>query len=496
MRHGESTNMLEAKKDQLPADSERGVLRKLRSALKDKMMLMAFTGFITLGGPIGESYADQLKIAKHDKGVPHFMLETGVTEKGLLSFEAKLNSEEPEFIEWLDKFETNFLANFTKYEESILALEEEEIERAKDLMVAGLELTQRKSEEDFTKEQKRVIEGILRFNNQVIHYLKEQPELLKQYHNFFRSNLYTILLSALALNDSPKTRAALINSNTAPGIYFSPHDIREFSGPVGWTIVQGFLTDNDYVPSGYDKDSNPVEHLEIGITPMAIVQLTELDNSTKIEIDQNYYLSSLIHEVLHAFFTAAKNKQTAYKNSSYLNSSINEGVVQNTALEIMEYLHRLNKDIKPAVGFFYDESVVITSILQAILKFGGKPESISTWHSFLSGDKEFIKDLRQALKELNLDDTIADDFMKLNHEYSFRIGGPTPQEQVLIKLLAKLRLGGVELSPDFIKNILTANRIYDCRGKNVGYMNEETSKWFKGMLQFEQEIGSTNKIEQ
>src|SRR3989344_4527861 len=301
MRNGESTNMLEAKKDQVPADSERGVLRKLRSALKDKMMLMAFTGFITLGGPIGESYADQLKIAKHDKGVPHFMLETGVTEKGLLSFEAKLNSEEPEFIEWLDKFETNFLANFTKYEESMLTLEEEEIKRARGLVMARLELEQRESGEAVTKEQEWGLEGlfqsILKFNDQVIHYLKEQPELLKQYHNFFRSNLHTILLSALALNDSPKTRAALINSNTAPGIYFSPHDIREFNGPVGWTIVQGFLTDNDYVPSGYDKDSNPVEHLEIGITPMAIVQLTELDRSTKIEIDQNYYLSSLIHEV-------------------------------------------------------------------------------------------------------------------------------------------------------------------------------------------------------
>ena len=74
MRNGESTNMLETKKDQLPADPERGVLRKLRSALKDRMMLMAFTGFITLGGPIGESYADQLKIAKHDKGVPHFVM--------------------------------------------------------------------------------------------------------------------------------------------------------------------------------------------------------------------------------------------------------------------------------------------------------------------------------------------------------------------------------------------------------------------------------------
>jgi len=243
-------------------------------------------------------------------------------------------------------------------------------------------------------------------------------------------------------------------------------------------ISPGSLTDGNYTSRNYQKNANDDENLEIRISPRAFAPL---DN----KVDKNHYLATLIHEILHAFSTAVKNKREAFENASYLRHSVAEGIVQNTTLEVMQYLHRSDEEIKPAIGFFYDDRVVTASILRAILRFGGKPETISAWHGFLFEDGQLLEDLRQALKNLNLDETIADDIAALNGDLKL-YPGPTPQEQLLVKLLAKLRLGGVNLSADFIKSILTANRIYgDYGSANIRDINVETSKWFQQMLELE-----------
>jgi len=413
-------------------------------------MAMALAGFITLGGPLEKSYADQIHVAKQEGTVPEFVLEAGITEQKLDAFEKKLKEEEPEFWGWFEYYEESVVKELDGYKNRVLSISSEQDTGAEQILMRETE----NSSMDETKKEgtRHKIEEYIDLDHKIVASLKNKPEALEEHIKFLQNNIRTIILGSLFLDDSREVRDNLARFNDPPKIFFMPHSAQELFG------VRG--SHHALYPDPANTEETNFKHY-ILMAPTAFMDMG-------LNINLNYHDSILIHELLHSLTISVSPE--SFSSGSEMLLTVGEGITQNKTLEIIQFLNQKNINLKPILGL-YDERVVYAAILRGIAKTYENGDLLSKWQSGLIDDEVFLDHFKKAAIDLNLS---GDSIVK-----NIRTLKKTETDLALVNLIERLQLDYVDLSPEFVNDILTQGRSIDDQAGTKGL-----SKNIKDMLEW------------
>jgi len=178
-------------------------------------------------------------------------------------------------------------------------------------------------------------------------------------------------------------------------------------------------------------------------------------------VDFNTYVNVFVHELIHALNSNSDNEKRL-SSASDLRSTLIEGITQNIAFEVIQYLGTSNDRLQPLVSSLgdYDIKLLVASIIESVLRATGS-DTLTKWHQVMKSDEDMLEDLSMALAKLNLDPSISSDIERLNHPETYRNSSKDPFEQILLSMINKFELKGVDLSAEFLKAIITKNRRLD-----------------------------------
>lgn len=457
-----------------PETIEKNRKKSFFSRVHQKFLAMTMAGFLTLGGGWEKSFADQLKIKTPEKKGDQieFVLEAGITDEKIEAFRSKLEKEEPAVLTWLNIYKK-------LYTEQLNAMENEILNGT----LGGEKDTDNESEmykatdEELLRPQDVVQE--VASDHEIVNILRKDPEKLKQYHQFITDNIDKIILSALMLQDSKDARKNLIQHTNAPVMNFKYHDTARLM----WDFAAYMEPLPSDVMDQYRKGEIKKSDLPIKNSP-AITMIPESFLGYSYNVSLKKYLESLIHESIHTIQFVSKPKDYKGKET-HITTTIREGLTQHITFEILQYLAPKDPElgIKPHVGFSqkYDRRLLITSIMDSIFKTAENKTLTEWYYSMRHENKEFIKEFKDSLNKLGLDVKIAEDFNKFSN-------GRITEMDFLAILLGRLQLQKIELSKEFLNDILKKNRGIDDEialdrvNKNIDYISEDAknrAKWIK-----------------
>jgi len=410
--------------------------KKFFSGLKSRFLAFATAGFLTLGGGWEKGFADQLKIKIPDKkGAPvEFVLETAITDEKLTNFKEKIIREEPEFARWIERYIESVKSQLDELTDEVLDYDLQsrtDLEKERNLR-SVLQEPEAEGHADYLIEK----------GHRTVISLKKKPEILKKHQEFLKSNLDTIAWGIVFMADSEDVRNNQIKFIFPPEINLSIHDLEteELSARV------------------LPERSSGIRVPQIDILP------STFEFNTNDEFNLNLYVNIIIHELIHAL-NIGSGKQWRTINTSSMHGKLKEGITQNIAFEVVQYLGTKHENIKPIVsvlGRGYDIRLILAAILESIFRsrqYGG--DTLAKWHTgIINNDDYMLNRLSDALRVLNLDSSIVQDINGINN-YDPREGESWAFRRILIDILAKLRLGNVNLSPEFLKAIIANNRRLD-----------------------------------
>ena len=381
--------------------------------IKSKLMTLAMAGLVTLGSG-SKAAADQIHFEKKSGSIAEITIEPAITAEKLHDLEVHLQNEEPEFWQWLMKYETDLKQQLDLACEQLLSIDQNqdlEMEgKLKSKTLSNLEL-----------------EGIFKDDHRVINYFKANPGVLESYQQILKDNLREILLGVILLDQSQAVRKNLVSFGQAPRIVIEPHNRKELSG------ARAFVT------------ANPVE---IHTTPRIF-----LDKNKHVEY--HGYINTIIHELTHALHGGDGGYVDSKQSSLYF--VLIEGATQNITYEIIQYLQTRVSGLNNALGsHIYDERILAAAVIDALSKSYGTQDALARWSADLIGDSQLAEELRSAAEHLGLDRGIADDVGGFSSN-----GEPRDMDQGLrlsVKILVRLQNSGLTLPANFIESILTKDR--------------------------------------
>ncbi|MEK7138861.1 MAG: hypothetical protein AAB799_01640 [Patescibacteria group bacterium] len=430
----------------LQPDTIESKREKLTRNLRNKFMAMAMAGFVTLGGALEKSYADQIKIKNREGGKLEFLLEAGMTDAKLASFRAKVEREEPKFKSWIEKCMANVRSEIDRFTNDILNF------KIGDNMDLFLETEINLFSNSFLGEFDLDAESVIEKDHRLILYFQKNPQVLKDTQQFIKLNLEKILWGIVFLDDSRASRDQLVVNVMPPKINFVVHDNNELARlhATARPVTADIFVEKAGTQAS--ASSPPFWRTEIDIYSTSFLDFRSGDTSKIL------YFNVLVHELVHAFHHGGP--KSLNEVGSNLRQNLKEGIAQNIAFEIIQYLGSPKKEeIRPAISYInYDDRLVSAAILDGILRTGREPDLLAKWHIGVSGDRELGSGLLDALRGLGLDTAIATEVEDFK---SFSIGEHSPSYQMMLGLLTRLEISGVNLSPSFIRDIVAANRCMD-----------------------------------
>lgn len=406
--------------------------------VRSKLTAMAMAGFLMFGWA-KEGMANQIHFEKKDQAVPEMVLEPAITQEKLRDFEERLKKEEPEFIEWADKYEAKLVEEIDAMSEKILNFDSAEDQQIE----AELKKLKRINAKEIFEQDHRVIE-----------FFKDHPDKLQSYQEIVKRNLRDIILSAALLDQSPAVRKKIISAQDYSEIIIDLHHVSEFMGTLGHT----------------DKQA------DIHTTPRVFLGV---DDNVSNDVHMNF----MVHEILHTLQKSGEGLELLSSETDQLRRVLNEGVTQNKTYEIIQYLQSKNTEFKNILGHHsYDQRIIAAVILDAISKSYGTGDSLARWSSAMINDAELAEELRVASIFLGLDPGIADELKNFNARGDSSLEEPAkrglhPGEdlKLTINLLARLQNSGLTISPKLIKNIFTQGRTLDL--EQIKKIDDLTQGW-------------------
>jgi len=120
--------------------------------------------------------------------------------------------------------------------------------------------------------------------------------------------------------------------------------------------------------------------------------------------------------------------------------------------------------------------LICSSVIDSILDATGRESVYGRLDYLLMNDDKFIHEYRNALKELGLNDTLADDLRSLNNGMTLEEWA-NPSYKLLVATMAKLRIAGIDFTSEFALNMVKNNRRYN--QKNAEILEEIISNGHK-----------------
>ncbi|MBI2064754.1 MAG: hypothetical protein HYT62_01730 [Candidatus Yanofskybacteria bacterium] len=429
-------------------------LNFFRRMIGNRISRLIMFGFLAFQDLEGQSAADQLKLVKGAEGV-EFNLEKDLSTKKIEDFKKRVKEEDPEFYAWVEDCQKHLSEELNKLTAEIL--EGAEIGSPEDLEqergYAGAYIP-RDELRIFIQKKHAALESV-----------RKNPEIVKDAHEFIRSNLGDIIWSNLLLDDSREIRSLLRETVSPAKLSFKIHDRLELNGLVAGTYAVNLKDKNTLAATG-DLASIPKKlSPEILIFPGIFL-------NRKGEVDPNLYLNALVHEIIHSLqANLAKHDDIEQilrgKEVSGLWPILVEGRTQNITFELMQYLQDKKPDIKPIVGeSAYDQRVVLATLIKSILESGREKNLIALYQADLIKEDELIEGFRRVLVKLGLEASIADDLKgyQSSEMIDLEDGGKRTEVslggdlKILTSIIAKLRLGNISLSKDLVRDIFIQGR--------------------------------------
>ncbi len=395
-----------------------GIFNRIRY----KLMAMAMAGLLALGST-KEVEADQLRFDKKEESVTELVLEPAITGEKLRNFEEYLKKEEPEFLEWVERYEAKLKEEVDGVTDGMLNFDFAEDRKIED------ELRRNRHSRFFDRSERKIFSE----DHDVVEFFKDHPEDLNAYQEMLKGNLREIILSSALIDQSPEVREKLMSLNV-PSMVLKPHDVRSFMG------ANGYIADRPY---------------RIVMTPRVF-----LDH--KSEINSAAYLNFIIHEIVH---TLHRSPESAGLELSILRRLLLEGMTQNITYEIIQFLQSKDPQFKNVIGYRpYDDLTIIAVVMDAIAKSYESGDAISKWSAGLIDDDELVQNLKKASENLKLDPEIINDL----DNFRAKIKSESAEERIkfITTLLARLENSGLYLPPDFIEKILIEDREVQDRQRN------------------------------
>lgn len=155
--------------------------------IKNKLLVMAAAGFITLGAGWDEALADQLKlkVPKKAGAAPEFILETAITSERLQEFKQKIEKEEPEFKNWIENYVSLLKDQLNNLADSILTY---------DLKGEDDKISEANLKAVWTSEPEvYAADPLIEKDHKTIHSLQQTGKLLKNAQKVLNDNLNEII---------------------------------------------------------------------------------------------------------------------------------------------------------------------------------------------------------------------------------------------------------------------------------------------------------------
>lgn len=415
--------------------------------LHRKLMSMAMAGFLILGpGASKEAEADQLQLKKGKAGV-EFVLEPEITHEKLNSFKEKLEREEPEFMAWLEKYTQSVETGIDRMVDNIFYFDRAKDDNEEKMLHAFEEGAAYEegifSAQTIINNDHRILDGVRR------------NTLLREYAEFIKRNLKTIILGMALMDDSRAVRDNMVERAVPPQIDFHYHNYYFYAE---WGQNFPGLTSAAGIGGG-----SPTVRPYIKFNPA-------LFGFPGQEVNMSQYVNYFVHELAHALrFGSIDGTSPLAGNElgSVLKRQFLEGMAQNATYEIMQHLAVKKRGLSLSIGESdYDHRVVLVGLIRAILEAGGYSEALPKWDSFLIPENNFLQILKEALDNLGLDAKIADEIKNLK----LSAGTAYPARNAIIGILARLNIQGIKISPRLVKDTLVHGREFlleDWQIKNI-----------------------------
>lgn len=404
--------------------------KRFFSGLRNRLLSLATAGFITLGADWGQGLARQLNIEDKKEAITEFIVENEITHDALNDFRSKVERAEPEFRDLIEEYKQSVERGLGGLEEEIIGHNLNDPDHKK--------YDQQLFEEQQNQWSMGNYEGpdiswTIEKDHNLITLLQSEPESLKNGHKFIRENLDDIFWGMVFLNNSKDSREAMINFVSPPNLLFGAHSSQNRAT----TIPE--LSSGKWRP-------------KITVYPVSLM------NSER-KFDINTYVNVLIHELGHAILAGSGDgKKLVIKMGGIdFATVLDEGRTQALTYKVVNHLRRDNPNFKPVIGEFgeYDQNLVIAEIIEGISRTYPNGDFLVEWQMGIIDHQTMLNNLQKALNELGLNEDIP----KLLVDFNFGIDRVKSATQLLSDLIAKLKLGNINLSDEFVRSIIDRNNV-------------------------------------
>lgn len=410
------------------AEKPENVLEKKKkrffSGLKNRLLAMALTGFLTLGVDWSRGLSQYLGVEDKEEAIKEFIVDREITDRSLADFKAKVGAEEPDFLELVEGYEKSISVGLDKLKKEILELDNKyDGKYDQDLMDQELQ-----EYESLNYPDSNMADNIT-IDHKIVADLKSNPDFFKTNNKFLKENSSDIFWALLLLNDSKDLRDAMVKFTIPPDFIFKPH------APYGQNYRA--ITNSSLFVDRWQS--------EVTFYPTTFSGLDRRLNS-------NTYINLFIHELTHAITAGYGYKNIDRKWGEDFGEVLDEGRTQSLTYKIVRYLKHNNQDLKPIFeeSEGYDQYLVIAEIMESIARTHHNSDFVVDWQSGRIDYKTMLEHFQTALRELNLSSNIYKQIIE------FKLGRSKSENSIkfLKNLLSELKLGGVNLSDDFVGSIL------------------------------------------
>lgn len=400
--------------------------RRFFSGLKNRFLALATAGFITLGAGWTRELSQQLEIEDKKETITEFILENEVTETALGDFKNKIEKEEPKFAKLMEEYKQVVETSLDKMEKEIL-----------DYNITG-SIHYKNDQRLISEQQDQISMGnyddvdiswVIEKDHNLITFLRSNPNLLRDGHKFLKENLDHIFWSMAFLNNSKDSRNALTDFVRPPNIVFESHDSQDRRA-----ITDASLLSGQWYP-------------QVTFYPVALM------NSDR-QFDINTYINTYVHELGHVVLVGSGNGQKVKRKIGDTDfvAVLDEGRTQSLTYKVIRYINEDVPNIKPISGEagHYDQNLIIAEIIESITRTHSNSDFMVEWQMGIIDDQTMLNNLRTSLNNLGLNE----DIYKLLTDFGSGSDRIKSSTKLLSDLLTELRLGGVNLSDDFVRSIL------------------------------------------
>lgn len=399
--------------------------------LKNRLLALATAGFITLGVGWARDLSQQLEIEDKKETVAEFILKNEVTEDNLIDFKNKIEKEEPKFTKLMEEYKQAVETSLDKMAKEIL---EYDIASSNHHEYDQQLIEEQQNQISMGNYDGVDMSWVIEKDHNLISFLKANPNLLQEGHQFLKKNLDNIFWSMVFLNNSKDSRKAMTDFVRPPNIIFESHDSQD----------RRAITDSSLFSGQW--------HPKVTFYPVALM------NSDR-QFDINTYINTYIHELGHVVLVGSgkgKKIRRVIGDTNFV-AVLDEGRTQSLTYKVIRYINKDNPNIKPISGEagHYDQNLIIAEIIESITRSHSNDDFLVEWQIGIIDDQTMLNNLRKTLKDLGLNEDISKLLVDFRSSED-RVGSST---KLLSDLLLKLRLGNINLSDEFIQSILNKDDV-------------------------------------